>query len=205
MHDQSISSHFGCGITVPGRGFLLSNGLTSFDLEQGKPNSVAPGKLSLSSMTPTILVSPEGEPVLISGSPGGERIIACMAQTIINIVDFGMNAQDSADAPRVFAGADCVIQVEGRMPQDVIDELEAMGHTVKVGSDWDANMGSSNTITYNPDTGELHVAGDRDGIRRASHIDLYQMYGSLCMEPARAFCLGRFLQFQCQDISERRI
>ena len=54
-----------------------------------------------------------------------------MAQTIINIVDFGMNAQDSADAPRVFAGADCVIQVEGRMPQDVIDELEAMGHTVK--------------------------------------------------------------------------
>lgn len=157
---QSISSHFGCGITVPGRGFLLSNGLTSFDLEQGKPNSVAPGKLSLSSMTPTILVSPEGEPVLISGSPGGERIIACMAQTIINIVDFGMNAQDSADAPRVFAGADCVIQVEGRMPQDVIDELEAMGHTVKVGSDWDANMGSSNTITYNPDTGELHVAGD---------------------------------------------
>ena len=157
---QSISSHFGCGITVPGRGFLLSNGLTSFDLEQGKPNSVAPGKLSLSSMTPTILVSPEGESVLISGSPGGERIIACMAQTIINIVDFGMNAQDSADAPRVFAGADCVIQVEGRMPQDVIDELEAMGHTVKVGSDWDANMGSSNTITYNPDTGELHVAGD---------------------------------------------
>ena len=97
---------------------------------------------------------------MISGSPGGERIIACMAQTIINIVDFGMNAQDSADAPRVFAGADCVIQVEGRMPQDVIDELEAMGHTVKVGSDWDANMGSSNTITYNPDTGELHVAGD---------------------------------------------
>ena len=67
---------------------------------------------------------------------------------------------DSADAPRVFAGADCVIQVEGRMPQDVIDELEAMGHTVKVGSDWDANMGSSKTITYNTDTGELHVAGD---------------------------------------------
>lgn len=111
-----------------------------------------------------------------------------MAQTIINIVDFGMNAQDSADAPRVFAGADCVIQVEGRMPQDVIDELEAMGHTVKVGSDWDANMGSSNTITYNPDTGELHGGrGPETGFAGRRILIFIQMYGFLCMEPARAF------------------
>lgn len=157
---QSNSAHFGCGVTVPGYGFVLSDGLTSFDKEQGKPNSIAPGKLSLSSMTPTILVSPEGKPVLVSGSPGGARIIACMAQTILNVVDYGMNAQDSADAPRVYAGADCVISVEGRLDADVIKALEDMGHTVKVDSDYNANMGSSNTITYNPETGELHAAGD---------------------------------------------
>ena len=78
---QSINSHFGCGITVDG--VVLSNGLMSFDLEPGHPNSIAPGKLSLSSMTPTILLRPDGTPMLVSGSPGGTYIIACMAQTII--------------------------------------------------------------------------------------------------------------------------
>lgn len=157
---QSNSAHFGCGVTVPGYGFVLSDGLTSFDPQQGKPNSIAPGKLSLSSMTPTILVSPEGEPILVSGSPGGTRIIACMVQTILNIVDYGMDAQSSADAPRVYAGDDCEISVEGRLDPAVIEELEAMGHTVNVDADYNANMGSSNTITYNPETGELHAAGD---------------------------------------------
>lgn len=157
---QSNSAHFGCGVTVPGYGFVLSDGLTSFDKEQGKPNSIAPGKLSLSSMTPTILVDPDGKPVLVSGSPGGARIIACMVQTILNVVDYGMNAQDSSDAPRIYAGADCVINVEGRLDPQVISELEAMGHTVKVDSDYNPNMGSSNTITRDPNTGEYHAAGD---------------------------------------------
>lgn len=157
---QSNSAHFGCGITVPGRGFVLSDGLTSFDLQQGKPNSIAPGKLSLSSMTPTILVSPEGKPILVSGSPGGTRIIACMVQTILNVVDYGMNAQDSADAPRIYAGADCKVYVEANMPQDVIDKLKNMGHTVEIGNAYDPNMGSSNTITFDSKTGEYHAAGD---------------------------------------------
>ena len=78
----------------------------------------------------------------------------------------------------------------------------AMGHTARL-VQTGANMGSSNTITYNPDTGELHVAGDprRDS---QAHIDLYQMYGFLC-EPARASGLGRFLQFNVKTFLKGRI
>lgn len=90
---QSINSHFGCGITVGG--FVLSNGLMSFDTAKGNPNSIAPGKLSLSSMTPTILLKPDGTAMMVSGSPGGAQIIAAMVNMVSNIVDHNMNLADA--------------------------------------------------------------------------------------------------------------
>lgn len=156
---QSINSHFGSGITVPGTGIVLSNGLMSFDKVPGKPNSIEPGKLSLSSMTPTILLKPDGTPMLVSGSPGGERIIACMVQTIVNIVDHGMDIQETVYEPRVFGSANGKTIVEGRLPQDVIDALIAKGHDVQVDRDYNPNMGSSNSIMV-LDDGTYHGCGD---------------------------------------------
>lgn len=156
---QSINSHFGSGITVPGTGIVLSNGLMSFDKVPGLPNSIEPGKLSLSSMTPTILLKPDGTPMLVSGSPGGERIIACMVQTIVNIVDHGMDVQKAVYEPRVFGGADGKTTVEGRLPQETIDALIAMGHNVQIDSQYNPNMGSSNSIMVLED-GTYHGCGD---------------------------------------------
>jgi gamma-glutamyltranspeptidase/glutathione hydrolase len=70
-----------------------------FGLVQGQANSVAPGKRPLSSMSPTI-VTRDGKPVMLVGTPGGSRIITTVVHTILNVVDYGMNLQEAVDATR---------------------------------------------------------------------------------------------------------
>ena len=70
-----------------------------YGLVQGEANKIAPGKRPLSSMSPTI-VSKNGKPVLVLGTPGGSRIITAVLLTIVNIIDYGMTVQEAVDAPR---------------------------------------------------------------------------------------------------------
>jgi gamma-glutamyltranspeptidase/glutathione hydrolase len=70
-----------------------------YGLVQGQANSIAPGKRPLSSMSPTI-VTKDGRPVMVVGTPGGSRIITAVLHTIINVIDYGMNVQEAVDAPR---------------------------------------------------------------------------------------------------------
>jgi gamma-glutamyltranspeptidase/glutathione hydrolase len=105
----TLNGGFGNGITVPGAGFLLNNEMDDFSakpgasnmfgLLQGESNSIQPGKRPLSSMTPTILAR-DGKLFMVVGAPGGSHIITAVLETILNVVDFGMNAQDAVDAPR---------------------------------------------------------------------------------------------------------
>jgi gamma-glutamyltranspeptidase/glutathione hydrolase len=100
---------YGSRIVVPGAGFLLNNEMGDFnagpDLTNAegiigtKPNLAEPGKRMLSSMTPTILAK-DGRLFMVTGSPGGRTIINTVLLTILNVVDFGMNAQQAVDAPR---------------------------------------------------------------------------------------------------------
>jgi len=70
-----------------------------YGLVQGEANSIAPGKRPLSSMSPTI-VSKDGKPVMVVGTPGGSRIITVVVLTILNVIDYGMDIQEAVDAPR---------------------------------------------------------------------------------------------------------
>ena len=70
-----------------------------FGLVQGRANVIAPGKRPLSSMTPTI-VTRDGKPLMVLGTPGGSRIITVVLLTILNVIDYGMNIQQAVDAPR---------------------------------------------------------------------------------------------------------
>jgi gamma-glutamyltranspeptidase/glutathione hydrolase len=70
-----------------------------YGLVQGEANSIAPGKRPLSSMSPTI-VTQDGKPVMVVGTPGGSRIITAVLHTIINVIDYGMNVQEAVDAPK---------------------------------------------------------------------------------------------------------
>jgi gamma-glutamyltranspeptidase/glutathione hydrolase len=100
---------YGSRIVVPGAGFLLNNEMGDFnagpDLTNAdgligtRPNLAQPGKRMLSSMTPTI-VAKDGKLFMVTGSPGGRTIINTVLLTILNVVDFGMNAQQAVDGPR---------------------------------------------------------------------------------------------------------
>ena len=106
----TLNEGYGNGITVPGLGFLLNDEMddfaakpgspNAFGLIQGELNAIQPGKRPLSSMTPTILTR-DGKFFMAVGAPGGSRIISAVLQVILNVVDFGMNAQDAVDAPRI--------------------------------------------------------------------------------------------------------
>jgi gamma-glutamyltranspeptidase/glutathione hydrolase len=122
----TIEHGMGCGLVVPGRGFLLNNELTDFDLDLTKaPNAVDAsrrqrhtalssnplpmgegrvsepgGKRPRSSMTP-VIVFKDGKPYLSTGSPGGSQIIGIVAQVLVNALDHGMDMQQAINAPRM--------------------------------------------------------------------------------------------------------
>ena len=105
----TLNNWFGAAVTAAKTGVLLNDEMddftakpgvpNGFGLVQGEANAIAPGKRPLSSMSPTI-VSKDGKPVLVVGTPGGSRIITAVLLTIINVIDYGMNVQEAVDAPR---------------------------------------------------------------------------------------------------------
>jgi gamma-glutamyltranspeptidase/glutathione hydrolase len=105
----TLEDGYGSKIVVPGAGFLLNNEMGDFNAGPGltdatgligtEPNLAAPGKRMLSNMTPTILAK-DGRPFLVTGSPGGRTIPSTVLETVLNLVDFGMNVQEAIDAPR---------------------------------------------------------------------------------------------------------
>ncbi|MDN6883113.1 gamma-glutamyltransferase [Variovorax sp. CAN2819] len=105
----TLNDWFGAKITAAKTGVLLNDEMDDFTskvgvpnlygLVQGEANKIEPGKRPLSSMSPTI-VSKDGKPVMVVGTPGGSRIITAVMLTMINAIDYGMNVQEAVDAPR---------------------------------------------------------------------------------------------------------
>ncbi|MGH7150270.1 MAG: gamma-glutamyltransferase [Planctomycetota bacterium] len=99
----TINDYFGCHSLAAGTGFLLNNEMDDFvlDPEPGtSPNRIEPGKRMLSSMTPTV-VSREGKPVWVLGTPGGTRIPATLTQVLVNLIDHEMDLSRAIRAPRI--------------------------------------------------------------------------------------------------------
>ena len=106
----TLNDWFGAKVTAAGTGILLNDEMDDFTVKLGQPNlyglvqgranAIAPGKRPLSSMSPTI-VTRDGKPVMVVGTPGGSRIITAVVHTIVNVVDYGMNVQEAVDAPGV--------------------------------------------------------------------------------------------------------
>ncbi|KAB1073303.1 gamma-glutamyltransferase [Methylobacterium planeticum] len=135
----TLNEWFGTRIVAAGTGILLNNEMDDFTVKagvpnlyglvQGEANAIAPGKTPLSSMSPTI-VTREDKPVLVTGTPGGSRIITVVLHSILNVVDYGMNVQEAADAPRIHNQwlPDLTNVERFALSPDTRRLLEAMGH-----------------------------------------------------------------------------
>jgi gamma-glutamyltranspeptidase / glutathione hydrolase len=102
-------------------------------LIQGAANAIGPGRRSLSSMTPTIVVH-DGKTVLVLGSPGSSKIITTVANVLMGVVDYGMNIQEAVNAPRFHnQWLPDVLYVEKWFSPDTVNALRQMGYEVQTG------------------------------------------------------------------------
>ena len=160
---KTVNGLFGNSVVVDGYGFVMNNEMDDFVLGAGHPNSVAPNKTPLSSMSPTIVLK-DGKPFMVLGSPGATKIISTVSQVISRVIDHKMGMQEAIDTPRLWDNTYNKINVETRISDETIKQLEAMGHKVNKTSEWDRGMGSVQGVLYKSN-GMLEGGADprRDG------------------------------------------
>jgi len=170
----TLNDSYGSGVTAKGTGVLLNNEMDDFTskvgvpndygLIQGEANAIAPKKRPLSSMTPTIVLK-DGKPYFAVGSPGGPTIINTVLQTIVNVIDFGMDIQQAIDTPRVHHQwlPDQVYWEENGLNPDTRALLEKMGHTLRPipgSSRSPSDIGDAHGVMIDPATGMRMGASD---------------------------------------------
>lgn len=161
----TLNTTFGTGIVAGESGILLNNQMDDFSAKPGVPNvyglvggdanAVGPNKRPLSSMSPTIVVK-DGKTWLVTGSPGGSRIITTVLQMVVNSIDYGLNVAEATNAPRFHhQWLPDELRVEKGFSPDTLKLLEAKGQKVALKE----AMGSTQSIMVGPD-GELYGASD---------------------------------------------
>ncbi|PTU37329.1 gamma-glutamyltransferase [Salmonella enterica] len=161
----TLNTTFGTGIVAGNTGILLNNQMDDFSAKPGVPNvyglvggeanAVGPKKRPLSSMSPTIVVK-DGKTWLVTGSPGGSRIITTVLQMVVNTIDFGMNVAEATNEPRFHhQWLPDELRVEKGFSPDTLKLLEQKGQKVALKE----AMGSTQSIMVGPD-GELYGASD---------------------------------------------
>lgn len=133
---NTVNYFFGSGVIVPGYGFVLNDEMDDFAQNPDSVNAPEPGKRPLSSMSPTIVLDPEGRPFMTVGAAGAMRIITAVAQIIMNVVDYGMTMDGAIEQPRIFNSASNgkagKLMIEAGIAEDVVKELQELGHEVDV-------------------------------------------------------------------------
>lgn len=137
----TLNDSYGSHTVVAGAGFILNNEMDDFSAKPGVPNmygaigndknAIAPGKRMLSSMTPTIVLK-DGAPFLVVGTPGGTTIPTSVFQTLVNILEFNMSADDAVNKPKFHhQWLPDTLYVEKDLSADVQNQLKEMGYNIK--------------------------------------------------------------------------
>lgn len=164
----SLHSGFGTGVVLGELGFILNCRGDYYSLKPGEANALAPGKRPRSTLQGT-LITKDGQPHMIMGSPGGDDQIMRTMQTFLNMVEFGMDVQHAIEAPRwstrsfpaspfphtMYPGE---MSVEARVPESVRNALIAKGHRLKVTAAW--SMGNNGAIVVDLKSGILSAGAD---------------------------------------------
>ncbi len=161
---QTLGAPFGSGFAVPGTGLVLNNILKWVDRDPASPNALRPGRKGGTMMSPT-QVFRDGAFHLSIGTPGSYGILQTTAQMLLNVLEFGMNAQEAIEAPRVRVYRDRVVDAESRIAPDTRAALAARGHQVNAIPDWSWIVGGGQGIARDPESGALTAGADprRDG------------------------------------------
>lgn len=164
----TLEQGYGVKAVVPGAGFLLNNEMGDFNAGPGltnengligtPPNLAAPGKRMLSSMTPAI-VAKDGALFMVTGSPGGRTIINTVLETILDVVDYGMNAQEAVDAPKFHHQwlPDRIVYEKFGLSPDTVTDLQRRGHRLSTTE----SQGVAQVIVVNQADGSLEGGADR--------------------------------------------
>jgi gamma-glutamyltranspeptidase/glutathione hydrolase len=167
--EPSLHSGFGTGVVMGGLGFIFNCRGDYYSLTPGEPRSLEPGKRPRSTLQST-LVMKDGQPWMITGSPGGDDQIPRTVQTLMNLIDFEMNVQQAIEAPRwsstSFASSVFPhrmsdpgnLSVESRVPEAVQKALQAKGHKLQTARPW--SLGSNAAIVVDSKTGVLSAGAD---------------------------------------------
>ena len=165
---KTINYGFGSKVVAEGYGFILNDEMDDFSPNPESTNCVAGGKRPLSSMSPSIVLYPDGKPFLTIGSPGATRIFPTIAQVIQRMIDYDMDIQDAIDCARIYdnASENICYESDGVTPvtADTVAKLEEMGHAVTDKGAWQLFFGGVQGIEIKPD-GTLRAGADprRDG------------------------------------------
>jgi gamma-glutamyltranspeptidase/glutathione hydrolase len=187
---QTVNTLFGSKITVPGTGIVLNNEMDDFSIGPELPNaweafgsaanSVMPGKRPLSSMTPTVVLK-DGKAVMVVGSSMGTTIISSVLHTLINVIDFGFDAQRAVNAARFHhQWKPDVLSLEPEFPMEVRQKLEALGWSIRER----AFFGASELIIY--DRENCMFWGGADGRRDSRAVGA--QIGPVLMSAATGTC-----------------
>jgi gamma-glutamyltranspeptidase/glutathione hydrolase len=166
--EPSLHSAFGTGVVMGNTGIIFNCRGDYYSLVRGEANALEPGKRPRSTLQSTLVIK-DGQPYAILGSPGGDDQVMRTMQTLINVIDFGMNIQQAIEAPRwssrsfpaspfphtMYPGD---MSVEARVPETTQKALIARGHKLRIAPAW--SLGSNAGIIIDSKTGVLSAGAD---------------------------------------------
>jgi gamma-glutamyltranspeptidase/glutathione hydrolase len=166
--EPSLHSEFGTGVVMGDTGFIFNCRGDYYSLVRGEANALEPGKRPRSTLQSTLIMK-DGQPYAILGSPGGDDQVMRTMQTLINMIDFGMNIQQAIEAPRWSSRAFPAspfphtmhpgdMSVEARIPEGTRQALMSRGHKLRVAPPW--SLGSNAGIVIDVSAGVLSARAD---------------------------------------------
>ena len=161
---QTLGGSFGCGGAMGDTGIFLNNMASYFELDEGSPNQIGPGKRVDFVVAPTQTLR-DGKFFLSMGTPGSFGILHTTPQFLLNVLEFGMNVQQAIDAPRFRYVTERNVQMEEHFPAQVRQEMVARGHMVEVLEKWSMTVGGAQGIMVDNEQGTFQGGADprRDG------------------------------------------
>ncbi|MCH7745824.1 MAG: gamma-glutamyltransferase [Chloroflexi bacterium] len=161
---QTLGGAFGSAVAMGDTGIFLNNMCNWFDLEEGSPNIIGPGKRVDLIVAPTQTLK-DGKFHLSMGTPGSYGILQTTPQFLMNVLDFGMNVQEAIEAPRFRCTSGRHVEMEERFPSHVRRALQDLGHEVDVIEPWSMSVGGAQGIQIDTEAGVFQGGADprRDG------------------------------------------